>query len=322
MSGLEIAYLALIFVAVTSGLIGAGLWVLRRQSIEQRLREVDPGKTTLTSGLDGGDRNGDGWQVRVARVAAPIAKLSAPEEGWEQSFLRVRLMHAGYRKPTAPVFFFAAKTLLALSLPGSLMLIQGIRNVPMAANVTVMLLLLLAAMGYILPNVLLNWKIRRRQLDLFEAFPDAVDLMVVCVEAGLGLDAAINRAGEEMELRCPELAEEFNLIALELRVGATRERALKDLALRIGLDEVASFVSMVVQAERFGTNMAESLRVYAETLRTRRQLRAEEAAAKIPLKLLMPLIFCIFPSLLLVLMGPAFISIYRILLPTFARTTG
>lgn len=319
MSTVEILILGLIFVAVTGSLTGAGLWLLRRESIEQRLREVDPTKAGRSQGLDGGDQNGGEWQVRVARAAAPIARLAAPAEGWEQSYLRVRLMHAGYRRVTAPVFFFAAKTLLALALPGMFMLVQGIRNVPLAANVTMIALLLLAAIGYIAPNVFLDWKIRRRQLELFEAFPDAVDLMVVCVEAGLGLDAAINRAGTEMELRCPKLAEEFNLIALQLRVGATRERALKDLALRIGLDEIASFVSMVVQAERFGTNMADSLRIYADTLRTHRQLRAEEAAAKIPLKLLFPLIFCIFPALMVVLMGPAAIKIYRILLPTFGR---
>ncbi len=117
-------------------------------------------------------------------------------------------------------------------------------------------------------------------------------------------------------LRSPKLAEELTLVGLELRVGASRERALRNLAARTGLDEISSFVAMMLQADRFGTSVAESLRVHADTLRVRRRQRAEEMAAKIPLKMLFPLIFCIFPSLLLVLMGPAVVQVYRILLPT------
>jgi tight adherence protein C len=141
-----------------------------------------------------------------------------------------------------------------------------------------------------------------------------MDLIIVCIEAGLGLDAAIARTGQEMRLRSPALAGELHLVTLELRVGVSREQALQNLALRTGLDEVASLVTMLRQADRFGTSIAESLRVHADSLRTRRRQRAEEAAAKIPLKLLFPLIFCIFPSLMLVLLGPAVISIYRIFL--------
>ncbi len=144
----------------------------------------------------------------------------------------------------------------------------------------------------------------------------AVDLMVVCVEAGLGLDIAINRCAHEVRLRSPELADELERVALELRVGASRERALRNLATRSGLEEMATFATMLIQADRFGTSLAESLRVHADSSRTRRRLRAEEAAAKIPLKLLFPLIFFIFPSMMLVLLGPAMIQIYRTLLPT------
>ena len=142
--------------------------------------------------------------------------------------------------------------------------------------------------------------------------------MTVCVEAGLGLDAAMNRAAAELGIRSQEMADELGLVALELRAGMRREQALRNLALRTGVDDIAAFVSMIVQADRFGTNIAEALRVQAETMRAQRQIRAEEAAAKIPTKLLFPLIFFIFPSLLLVLMGPAVISVMRVLLPTMA----
>ena len=155
-----------------------------------------------------------------------------------------------------------------------------------------------------------------RMTEVQDGLPDALDLMTVCVEAGLGLDAAMNRAASEIGLRSEALQEELNLVALELRVGVKRELALRNLALRTGVDDVASFVAMIVQADRFGTNVAEALRIQGETMRTHRRLRAEERAAKIPLKLLFPLIFFIFPSLMLVLMGPAMISIYRVLLPT------
>ncbi len=155
-----------------------------------------------------------------------------------------------------------------------------------------------------------------RQLEIFENFPDALDLMTVCVEAGLGTEAAMIRVAEDMQFKSPALADEMRLVNLELRAGADRERALRNLAMRTGVDEVDSFVTMINQAERFGTSVATSLRIQADLLRTRRRQKAEETAAKIALKLLFPLIFCIFPALMVVLMGPAMIQIYRVLLPT------
>ena len=225
-------------------------------------------------------------------------------------------MHAGLREKSWPALFFAAKTVLALGLPGMFLLGTGIASVKMGTNAQLFLLLLLAAVGYYLPNGVLARLADWRKTEVQDGLPDALDLMTVCVEAGLGLDAAMNRAASEIGLRSQALEEELNLVALELRVGVKRELALRNLALRTGVDDVASFVAMIVQADRFGTNVAEALRIQGETMRTHRRLRAEERAAKIPLKLLFPLIFFIFPSLMLVLMGPAMISIYRVLLPT------
>jgi tight adherence protein C len=143
-------------------------------------------------------------------------------------------------------------------------------------------------------------------------------MMTVCMEAGLGTEAALTKVAEEIVHKSPILSDELRLVNLELRAGAPRDRALRNLAIRTGVEEVDGFVSMIIQAERFGTSIAQALRVHADMLRTRRRQRAEEAAAKIALKLLFPLIFCIFPSLMLVLMGPAMIQIYRVLLPTMA----
>jgi tight adherence protein C len=265
---------------------------------------------------------GEEWRATVAKIAAPIAWLSTPKEGWESSNFRIRFMQAGLRGPGWPVIFFCAKTLFTLALPAAYLLYRGVTNASAGATGTVFAILVVAAIGYYLPNLVLTLVTRSRQRELTEALPDAVDLMRVCVEAGLGLDAAMNRAGEEMDLRSRALADELRLVMLDLRVGSTRERALQNFALRTGVEDVATFVTILLQSEHFGTNVAESLRVLSETMREHRKVRAEERAAKIPLKLLFPLIFLIFPSLFVVLMGPAVISIYRVLLPTMSGIGG
>ena len=178
------------------------------------------------------------------------------------------------------------------------------------------LLLSAATLAYYLPNLVLTHLVELRQRQIFENFPDAADLMLVCVESGLGLDAALQRVTDEIRLKSLALAEELQLVTLEIRAGSTRAEALRNLARRTGVEEVVTFSTMLVQADRFGTSMGDSLRVFSEEMRSRRRFRAEELAAKIPLKLLFPLVFFIFPSLMLVLLGPAFIQVYRVLIPT------
>ena len=157
--------------------------------------------------------------------------------------------------------------------------------------------------------------IARRQDALQRAIPDALDLMVVCVEAGLGLDQAIGRVGEEVKRTHPTLGDELNLLALELRTGVTRQEALRNLAHRTDLEEVRNLVAILVQTDRFGTSIGQALRVHADSMRTTRRLKAEELAAKLPVKLLLPLIFFIFPSMFIVTIGPACIRMVRVLFP-------
>lgn len=304
--------LGLVFLAVT-GLAWAGLaWANRRESVSQRLNQLAGVNADVEKSLTAGSE----WHARVVKVASPMARLSAPADGWEASALRLRFMQAGLREASWPAVYFACKTVLALLLPGLFAIYQGLSAAQITVTTNVLILLVLASIGYYLPNVLLVNAIGRRKEELQDTMPDALDLMMVCVEAGLGLDAAMNRSASEIGLRSQALSDELNLVALELRMGVRRENALRNLALRTGVEEISSFVAMLVQADRFGTNVADALRIQAETMRTHRRLRAEERAAKIPLKLLFPLIFFIFPSLMLVLMGPAMISIYRVLLPT------
>ena len=172
-----------------------------------------------------------------------------------------------------------------------------------------------AACGYYAPSLWLRKTIARRQDALQRAIPDALDLMVVCVEAGLGLDQAIGRVGEEVKRTHPTLGDELNLLALELRTGVTRQEALRNLAHRTDLEEVRNLVAILVQTDRFGTSIGQALRVHADSMRTTRRLKAEELAAKLPVKLLLPLIFFIFPSMFIVTIGPACIRMVRVLFP-------
>lgn len=227
------------------------------------------------------------------------------------SALRLRFGHAGWRSPVALQIYFTSKTLLTLLLPALAWAVLDTQAWPTNPMLRLALLVAAAALGYYLPDAVLRLRVQRRQRALLHAFPDALDLLRVCVQAGLGLDAAIERVGREMRQARPELSEEFALTGLALRAGASRADALRNLSQRVGIKDIDALVSMLIQSDRFGTSVSESLAVHADALRTQRRLRAEEAAAKLPVKLLIPLIFCVFPSLLTVLLGPVVVTLAR-----------
>ncbi len=321
---------ALMFAAAVLAVLGVA--ALRRpQVVRDRLHAVaGPSAGPLANAVPPADTRGAFW-ARLARWTAPFRRLATPRadealpdaqgrpavlEAGAVAELQRRLAHAGIRHRQAPAAFFGVKAALALAMPLAGFVALATGGVPARGPWGPAALLALTALGYWTPTVWLGWRARRRQRAIVEAFPDALDLMTVCVEAGLGTEAALLRVARDLTLTSPALAEELQLVNLELRAGATRDRALRALAARTGVGEVEGFVTMVLQAERFGTALAQSLRVHAQTLRTERRQRAEEAAAKIALKLLFPLIFCIFPALLVVLLGPAMIQIHRVLLPT------
>ncbi len=308
MNPIQLVFLGLVFVVVVALCLGASA-LLRPNVARQRL-------IGLVADTPQRPQTKDGWVRWVARLTQPISRLSMPEEGFEKSSIRLRFAHAGIRNAAAAPAFFGVKTLLTLGLPLLGFVLLTLSGSPLTGNTLLFAMLALAALGYYGPNLVLSQRVAARQRDIFESFPDALDLMTVCVEAGLGTEAAMMRVAEDLQFKSPALADELRIVNLELRAGADRERALRNLAIRTGVEEVDGFVSMISQAERFGTSIAASLRIHSDMLRTRRRQRAEEAAAKIALKLLFPLIFCIFPSLMVVLMGPAMIQIYRVLLPS------
>jgi tight adherence protein C len=288
MNSVQFVFLALIFVVVVAGCLGVAA-MLRPDAARQRLMGIDAGsaKPVAATGrlLD--------W---VARITRPISKLSAPEEGFEKSSIKLRFLHAGIRGNTAPTAFFGIKTLLTLGLPMLAFVGLALLGSPLKGNNLLLAMLVMAAVGYYGPNLVLSSMVTARQREIFESFPDALDLMTVCVEAGLGTEAAMIRVADDLQFKSPALAEEMRMVNLELRAGADRERALRNLAIRTGVEEVDGFVTMISQAERFGTSIAASLRVHSDML-------------------LFPLIFCIFPALMVALMGPAMIQVYRVMLP-------
>jgi tight adherence protein C len=247
-----------------------------------------------------------------------FSKFNQPSNMEEVRATRRKLINAGYRTGKASALFLGAKLLLAVVTVCLLALIPAkLLGFPSVSQLT-FFYVLAAACGYYAPVLWLRRAIAQRKDALQRAIPDALDLMVVCVEAGLGLDQAIGRVGEEVKRTHPELSDELNLLALEMRSGAARQEALRNLAHRTDLEEVSSLVALLVQTDRFGTSIGQALRVHADSMRTTRRLKAEELAAKLPVKLLLPLIFFIFPSMFIVVIGPACIKMVRVLFPAMS----
>jgi tight adherence protein C len=302
-----ILFLVVVFVSIAS--LSAGLvWWLTTSRLRQRLADTIAANIVVERSAR--------WRERLASVIQPLAKLSLPADGWEGSAIRIAFINAGWRHPSAPTIFFGIKTMLALGFPLIALTLSGEGLLASGVSRILFVLISASAVGYYLPNIFLRYKIADRQREIFESFPDALDLLIICVESGLGLDQAIGKVAAEIDIKSKVLAQELQLVLMELRSGFSRETALRHLALRTGIEEIDLLVAMMIQADRFGTSMGDSLRVHADNLRTKRRQRAEEAAAKIAVKLLMPLIFMIFPTLMLVLVGPAMIQIYRVLLPS------
>ena len=247
-----------------------------------------------------------------------LGKRFAPGKSTDSySSSKIMFMRAGHgqRSEHALASFWGAKILLAISLPLLFILLRLLFfNKVVNPLVSLYVCLFIAFMGFYLPNILLHNKIAKRKDIIFKSLPDAIDLLVICVEAGIGLDAAINQVAKELKFSNPVLSEEFNLFTLEMRTGKARKSALRSLALRTGLEEIDSLVTLLIQTEKFGTSVSRSLRVFSDSFRTKRFQKAEEIAARLPVKLVFPCILFIFPSLFAVLAGPAAIRIYEILI--------
>lgn len=304
---MAVALTMLAFVFGTLLVVGVGLRLgaSRAETIDRRLREAV-----------GGDAAAPAVEMQPSfdAVIGALKRVGnkVPRSPSEMGKFRLRLVRAGFRRDDALPVFFAIRLAAALGAFGLFATpVLSRPNIPFAIGA--------CGLGWILPGIVLARLMKRRQHRIQLALPDALDLLVVSVEAGLGLDQAMQRVGTELDFAHPELSNELRLVNLELRAGTGRVDALHNLAERTGVEDVASLVAMLIQTDRFGTSVAKSLRVHSETLRTKRRQRAEEAAAKTGVKMVFPLVFCVFPAIFVVTIGPAVIKVVTVLFPTLGK---
>jgi tight adherence protein C len=294
-----IPLLAFVVGTLVIGVTGMMLMRGRAAAIDQRLEE-----------LAGFVERPEEKKTRFESFAGVMKRIGekAPRSAKELGALRLRLVQAGFRREEALTVFFGIRVTLAVGL-------FFLLATPIVMRPNLMLALLGVAAGWLLPGMGLARLAKRRQHRIRLSLADALDLLVVSVEAGLGLDQAMMRVASELEFAYPELASELKLINLELRAGKPRAEALRNLADRTGVDDLSALVTMLIQTDKFGTSVAQSLRVYSDTLRTKRRQRAEEAAAKTGVKMVFPLVFCIFPAVWVVTIAPAAIKFIKVMGP-------
>lgn len=278
-------------------------WIFARpaSTMNARLDSIDPSLALLEN---------NPVTVMAERVAEPINRI-IPISAIEAMKLQKQLLRAGYRSPEAATAFRAIQVTLLVAIPSLVVTLCWILN-RNGSDIAVFGMIG-AAVGFYLPRYVLHKKIVGRQQRITWGLADAMDLMVVAVEAGLGLNAALNRVGEELKTLHPDMHVEIELVNLEIRVGRSREEALRNLAERTGVEDIRSFVALLIQADRYGSSIAKAVRIFADSLRTKRRQRAEQISQKAALKLLAPLTLFLFPVIILVVLGPALLNLYDIL---------
>ena len=303
---------ALAAALAASAVLLLGLGALARLSGTgrvERLRRRVGGDVSLTPAA------GEGARHRVAEMMSSLGRALGPKDAAELSRNRLDLVRAGLRGPNAALFYQGVRASLLLILPSLFLAARFLIPLKISLTWTLFSALFLAVLGCFGPNYWLSSRINNRKITFTDELPDALDLLVVCVESGMGLDQAIQRVSQELRLSGPTVSQELQQMTLELRAGKQRQEALRGLAQRVGVEDVNSLCTLLIQADIFGISVAKTLRVYSDTLRTRRYQRAEEKAAKLPVKLLIPLILCILPALFVAIMGPAGLKLVDI----FAR---
>lgn len=299
---LSFSFLAVVVFAAGLATFLAGRW----GRLSRRLVEVTGDKRALA------DAEGPWWKETGESVIESLSNWNDPKDELERSRLRRRLSMAGHRGSTALRTFLGLKVALLLLGTGAGFVMVGTMG---EISFTKMALIIvgLSTAGFYLPDVVVGIQGRQRRDHLYRVLPDMVDLLVICMEAGMALSAAMKKVSEEMYMASRPMHEELKIVLLELATGLPRPAALKNFAARTGLEEVHSLASMLIQADKFGTSIARSLRIFAQSMRTNRTQRAEEQAAKTSVKLTLPLILCIFPALLIVILSPACIRLYQAL---------
>jgi tight adherence protein C len=309
-----------IFLAMAVGTIGLYLWLeSRRESLPQRFKEIVGEEAGAPQGrivASAAEWFGK-FRKRFAAKAPTEIELVEMLSGKELTGGRLLLNQAGIRSAGAYQIYLGIRWAFPVVLVVLAVIYGKVVGIP---SKTIFLMVLVAGIaGFLLPDFVLRRKIHKRQEEITDSLPDGLDLLVVCVEAGLGLNAAFIKITEEFQLSSPALSEEFDIVNREMVAGKPRQDALRALTERTGVEDVKSLVAMLIQTEKLGTSLSQSLRVHSDSLRMRRRQKAEEAAAKTTIKLVFPLVFLMFPALFIVILGPGIIQIIDILLPTIQK---
>jgi tight adherence protein C len=310
---IRLVLLAVLFAVVAAAVYLTAQMITARQIARRRLLEETPrtGAGTMTMGSLRTDKVESAWLKLVNSIEkAGLSLVDSKDDA-----LRRRLVAAGFTAPYAPRVYTLLRLCLVIGLPVLVFLLFWLGGSSPSVIKLYMSLVIAAAAGLYLPSLFVTAKADRRQQDLVNGFPDALDLMLVCVEAGLGLEAAFARVGMEMTTSHPRLAEQFGAVVLELRAGRSHEDALRRLADRAGADEIRAFSTLLIQSTKLGSSIAQTLRTYAAEMRERRRMRAEEKAHRLPVLISIPLVACMLPTMIGVLMLPAMIRVVRAVLP-------
>ena len=310
---LKFGILIALFVLVAGASYMIAAAVNARQLSRGRLRSIDGDidePTMMVTSLRADQANA-AWRKLVDKIETTgLSLVDSKDEA-----LRRKLAGAGYTASYAPRLYTLVRLVLVIGLPLLVLMLLWLGGSSMGIMKLYFSLLIAAAVGLYVPSLFVRAKADRRQREIINAFPDALDLMLVCVEAGLALESAFDRVGKEMTLSHPLLAEQLGTVVLELRAGRSREDALRRMADRTGTDEIRAFATLLIQSTNLGTSVAQTLRVYASEMRERRRMRAEEKAHRLPVLLSIPLVACMLPVMIGVLMLPAVIRVMRSLVP-------
>jgi len=295
------------FVCISLGMMGA-YWLLNRpqSAATQRLRRLGQTHSSAAQVSVSLDDEATGGDKIAERLATPLNRLLPPSAA-EARKLQKQLMHAGFRSHNAPIIYRAIQLGVLGGLPAAVALTCALFAKPI--NSAVIAILIAFVVGFFLPRYVLGRMIKARQLRVRWGLADALDLMVISIEAGLGLNAAMVKISTELRDVHPDISDEFELANLEIRVGRERDEALRNLAERTGVEDLKSLVAMLIQTDKFGTSIARAIRVFSDSLRTKRRQRAEQAAQKAAVKLLFPLACFLFPTLYIAILGPAVLQL-------------
>jgi len=308
--------LALLFVTIFIFVMAVAYLLRNRQaSARSRLSKLVKGPVPAKQQSDRDTFLGQKQDTLASRISKPIHKLSSLDKRSVRQQIQLRLVRAGYRSDQAIYNYLAAKIICPIVYIGIFLFTQMVYKFQMEMVFSVLMLLVF---GFFTPSLWVFLMTKTRQEKIFKGLPDALDLMVVCVESGLGIDMTFKRVGEEIRPICKELSDEFTLTNLEIRAGISREDAFKNMHTRTALTEVNSLMTVLTQTSRFGTSLAKSLRVHADSLRVKRRQIAEETAAKSAVKLVFPLVLFIFPAIFVVLVGPGALKIIKYLIPVLS----